>query len=64
VRQQNLLACGKDVIIYVTEVEEVNGPKALKAVAAAFNWSDLRFYDVNVPELHHGILLGTRRWPS
>jgi hypothetical protein len=51
-------------ILYVTEVHEVNQPKALKAVEAAFDWSRLTIYDVNVPGLQHGILLGTRRWPS
>ena len=38
-----------------------NEPKAVEAV---FDWSDLRIYDVNVPGLQHGVLLGTRRWPS
>jgi hypothetical protein len=47
----------------VTEVHEVNEPKALKAVEEAFDQSDLRIYDVNVPGLQHGILLGRKRWP-
>jgi hypothetical protein len=51
-------------VLYVTEVHEVNEPKALNAVEAAFDWSDLRIYDVNMPGLQHGVLLGTRRWPS
>ena len=55
---------GAQPVLYVTEVHEVNEPKALKAVETAFDWSDLRIYDVNVPGLQHGILLGTRRWPS
>ena len=55
---------GAQPILYVTEVHEVNEPKALKAVVDTFDWSDLRIYDVNVPGLQHGILLGTRRWPS
>jgi hypothetical protein len=55
---------GAQPVLYVTEVHEVNEPKALKAVEAAFDWSDLRIYDVNVPGLQHGILLGTRRWPA
>ena len=55
---------GSQPVLYVTEVHEVNESKALKAVEAAFDWSDLRIYDVNVPGLQHGILLGTRRWPS
>jgi hypothetical protein len=50
-------------VLYVTEVHEINEPIALKAVEAAFDWSDLRIYDVNAPGLQHGILLGTRRWP-
>ena len=49
-------------VLYVTEVHEVNEPVALEAVEAAFDWTDLRIYDVNVPGLEHGILLGTRRW--
>jgi hypothetical protein len=49
-------------VVYVTEVHEVNDPKALKAVEAAFDWSDLRIYDVNAPGLQHGVLLGTCRW--
>ena len=52
---------GAQPVLYVTEVHEVNEPKALKAVAAAFDWSDLRIYDVNAPGLQHGVLLGTRR---
>jgi hypothetical protein len=37
----------------VTEVHEVNEPTSLKAVEAAFDWTDLRIYDVNVPGLQH-----------
>ena len=55
---------GAQPILYAIEVHEVNEPKALKAVEDAFDWSDLRIYDVSVPGLQHGILLGTRRWPS
>jgi len=55
---------GAQPVLYVTEVHEVNEPKALKAVEAAFDWSDLRIYDVNAPGLQHGILLGTLRWPT
>jgi hypothetical protein len=55
---------GAQPIVYATEVHEVNEPKALKAVEAAFDWSDLRIYDVNVPGLQHGVLLGTRRCPA
>jgi hypothetical protein len=55
---------GSQPVLYVTEVHEVNEPAALKAVEAAFDWTDLRIYDVNVPGLQHGILLGTRRWDS
>jgi hypothetical protein len=55
---------GAQPVLYVTEVHEVNEPNALKAVEAAFDWSDLRIYDVNVPGLQHGVVLGTRRWSS
>ena len=53
---------GSQPILYVTEVHEVNEPTSLKGLEVAFDWSDLRIYDVNVPGLQHGILLGTRRW--
>jgi hypothetical protein len=55
---------GAQPVLYVIEIHEVNEAKALKAVEVAFDWSDLRIYDVNVPGLQHGVLLGTRRWPS
>jgi hypothetical protein len=55
---------GTQPVLYVTEVHEVNEPNALRAVEASFDWSDLRIYDVNVPGLQHGVLLGTRRWSS
>ena len=55
---------GTQPVLYVTEVHEVNEPYALRAVEAAFDWSDLRIFDVNVPGLQHGVLLGTRRWSS
>ncbi|MGY8665142.1 hypothetical protein Q3C01_22650 [Bradyrhizobium sp. UFLA05-109] len=54
---------GGQPVLYATEVHEINESTALKAVEDAFDWSDLRIYDVNVPGLQHGILLGTRRWP-
>ena len=53
---------GMQPVLYVTEVHEVNELKALKALEAAFDWSDLRIYDVNAPGLQHGVLLGTKRW--
>jgi hypothetical protein len=53
---------GSQPVLYVIEIHEVNEPTALKAVETAFDRSDLRIYDVNVPGLQHGILLGTRRW--
>jgi hypothetical protein len=53
---------GAQPVLYVTEVHEVNEPTSLKALGAAFEWTDLKIYDVNVPGLQHGILLGTRRW--
>jgi hypothetical protein len=53
---------GSQPLLYVTEVHEVNEPTALKAVESAFDWTDLHIYDVNVPGLQHGVLLGTRRW--
>jgi hypothetical protein len=57
-------AYGSQPVLYVTEVHEVNEPTALRAVEAAFDWTDFRIYDVNAPGLQHGILLGTRRWAS
>jgi hypothetical protein len=53
---------GSQPVLYVTEVHEVNEPAALRAVETAFDWTDLRIYEVNVPGLQHGVLLGTRRW--
>ena len=53
---------GSQAVLYATEVHEVNEPTALKAVQDAFDWTDLRIYDVNAPGLQHGILMGTRRW--
>jgi hypothetical protein len=53
---------GSQPVLYVTEVHEVNEPVALKAVADAFEWTDLRIYDVNAPGLQHGVLMGSRRW--
>jgi hypothetical protein len=53
---------GSQPVLYVTEVNEVNEPVSLKAVADAFEWTDLHIYDVNAPGLQHGILMGTRRW--
>ena len=53
---------GSQPVLYVTEVHEVNEPAALKAVEVAFDWTELRIYDVNAPGLQHGILLGARRW--
>jgi hypothetical protein len=53
---------GAQPVLYVTEVHEVNEPIALKALESTFDWTDLRIYDVNVPGLQHGVLLGTRRW--
>jgi hypothetical protein len=55
---------GSQPVLYVTEVHEVNEPTALRAVEAAFDLTDLRIYDVNVPGLQHGVLLGTCRWDS
>lgn len=53
---------GSQPTLYATEVHEVNEPVSLQAVVDAFDWTDLRIYDVNAPGLQHGILMGTRRW--
>jgi hypothetical protein len=53
---------GNQPVLYVTEVHEVNEPTALRQVEAQFSWSSLRLYDVNVPGLQHGILMGAKRW--
>ncbi len=55
---------GSQPVLYVTEVHEVNEPKALRAVEEALDRSQLDIYDVNVPGLQHGVLIGSRRWPS
>ena len=53
---------GSQPVLYVTQVQWLNEPTALKAVASAFDWTDLRVYNFNVPGLQPGILLGTLRW--
>jgi hypothetical protein len=61
---------GFQPVLYVTQVLSLNEPAALKAVESAFDWTDLRVYNFNVPGVRPpgaqgrqpGILLGTRRW--
>jgi hypothetical protein len=53
---------GSQPTLYVIEINEVNEPTSLKGVEDAFDWTDLKIYDVNAPGLQHGILLGARRW--
>jgi len=53
---------GSQPVLYVTQVQWLNDPTALKAVQSAFDWTDLRVYNFDVPGLQPGILLGTRRW--
>jgi hypothetical protein len=49
-------------ILYVTQVHECIEPDSLRSLESKFDWSDLLIYDVNVPGMQHGILLGTCRW--
>jgi hypothetical protein len=49
-------------ILYVTQVHEHIELRSLRALKAKFDWSDVLIYDVNVPGMQHGILVGTRRW--
>jgi hypothetical protein len=61
---------GSQPVLYVTQVLSSNEPTALNAVETAFDWTDLRVYNFNVPGVRPpgaqgrqpGILLGTRRW--
>jgi hypothetical protein len=64
---------GSQPVLYVTQVLSLNEPTALKAVESAFDWTDLRVYNFNVPGgvrppgaqgRQPGILLGTRHWSS
>lgn len=49
-------------ILFVVEVHERLVPEPLAALRAAFEWSELRVYDLAGPTGRHGVLLGTRRW--
>jgi hypothetical protein len=49
-------------MLYVTQVKERIEPSSLVALRGKFDWSDLLIYNVNVPGMQNGILLGTRRW--
>jgi hypothetical protein len=49
-------------ILYVTQVYERIEPSSLCALKNKFDWSDMLIYDVNVPGMQQGILVGTRRW--
>ncbi len=53
---------GEQPILHVTQVHERLEPSSLVALKRKLDWSDLLIYDVNVPGMQHGILLGTRRW--
>jgi hypothetical protein len=53
---------GSQPVLYVTQVLSLNEPAALKAVESAFDWTELRVYNFDVPGLQSGIVLGTRRW--
>lgn len=49
-------------ILYVVEVHERLVPEPLAALRNAFDWSELRIYDLAGPTGRHGVLLGTKRW--
>jgi len=49
-------------VLYAVEVHERLVPGPLAALHAAFEWSDLRVFDIAGPTGRHGVLLGTMRW--
>jgi hypothetical protein len=49
-------------MLFVTHVHEHIEPDSLAVLNSKFEWSDVQIYDVNVPGMQQGILLGTRRW--
>jgi len=53
---------GSQPVVYVTQVAWLNEQTALKAVESAFDWTELRVYNFNIPGWQPGIVLGTRRW--
>ena len=48
--------------LYVTQLHQHIELRSLRALKAKFDWSDVLIYDVNVPGMQHGVLVGTRRW--
>src|SRR5262245_24649596 len=49
-------------ILFVIQVHESVNEASLNEVAAAFDWSSLKIYDLLAQGNNHGILLATRRW--
>ena len=49
-------------VLYAVEVHERLVPEPLAALRGAFEWSDLRVFDIAGPTGRHGVLLGTERW--
>jgi len=51
-------------ILYAVEVHEQLVPEPLAALRARFERSELQIYDIPGPTGRHGVLLGTKRWPT
>jgi hypothetical protein len=49
-------------LLCAIQIHEIVLPVSLAEVRARFEWSGLRFYELNAPGQNHGILLGTRGW--
>jgi hypothetical protein len=47
--------------LYVTQVHGRIEPSSQCVLKNKLHWSDLMIYDVNVPGMHQGFLLGARR---
>jgi len=49
-------------ILYAIQIYEFFEPQSIEELKQRFDWSALRFYEINEPGKNHGILLGTRGW--
>jgi hypothetical protein len=49
-------------LLCAIQVYEKVNPSSLAELAARFDWSALRLYQLNAPGQNHGVLLGTKCW--
>lgn len=52
----------KSPMLFVIQVHESVNKASLDELAAAFDWSTLKIYDLLAPGSNHGILMATKRW--